>query len=460
MRRLLPNSLVGQVALLIAAALLVAQAVNFALLLSEGQRARLAQSERPALSRLSGAVQLAATTPVEQRLPMLRRLSGGGARFTITATSLVERRALTRDARVEQRLTEALKEAGFTPTGVQAGEGRPRPDAPMVDRPRPERARLLIVSVRLPDGQWLNGRFMLRRPDTGFAWRLLAATIALYVIVLGAVLLIARRIARPLREMTAAAEAFRGSDPGFQIRPHGPADLRRLAEALNDMRARVAALIADKDRMIGAIGHDLRTPLASLRIRAEAVADEAERARMIATIESLDETLNDILALARAGQPSEPERAMDLGALIEAVVEEFEDLGQDVTFEAGERVVASVRPNSLRRAVRNLIENAVKYGEAATVAVTAEGKEARIAVADRGPGIAPGELERVTDPFYRLEPSRSRATGGSGLGLAIARTIAEAQGGRLKLANRAEGGLEASILLPLGRAPAGAEKGS
>ena len=454
MRRLLPNSLVGQVALLIAAALLIAQAVNFALLLNEGQRARLAQSERPALSRLAGAVQAAAATPPAQRRPVLRRLSGRGARFTVTDRSLVERRGLVRDVRVEQRLNEALREAGFTTGVVQAGEAPPRRGARRGDAvERGGRARLLLVAVRLPDGAWLNGRFLLRRPDAAFAWRLLAATLALYVIVLGAVLLIARRIARPLNEMTAAAEAFGGRDAGFHIRPHGPADLRRLAQAFNDMRARVVELIADKDRMIGAIGHDLRTSLASLRIRAEAVADTAERGRMIAAIESLDQTLDDILALARAGQPSEPARPMDVGALVETVAEEFQDLGQDVSFEPGERVVASVRPNSLRRAVRNLIDNGVKYGEGVRVSVAAEDGEARIAVTDRGPGIPDGEIERVTDAFYRLEPSRNRATGGSGLGLAITRTIAEAHGGRLDLANRREGGLTAALVLPLkGRA--------
>ena len=452
MRRLLPNSLVGQVTLLIAVALLIAQAVNFALLLNEGQRARLAQSERPALSRVAGAVQATAAAPEMQRRPLMRSLSGGGARFTVARSSLVERQALARDAKVEQRLAATLREVGFAVTEVQAGEAQVQRMRPADARGRDAGARrLLLVSVRLPDGQWLNGRFVMRRPDTGFAWRLLAATLALYAIVLGAVLLIARRIARPLREMTAAAEAFGGRDAGFHIRPHGPADLRRLASAFNDMRTRVVELIADKDRMIGAIGHDLRTPLASLRIRAEAVADEAERARMIATIENLDQTLDDILALARAGQPSEAERAVDLGALAEAVTEEFVDLGQEVSFEPGERVVASVRPNSLRRAIRNLVENAVKYGEAASVSVSAAGGEARISIEDRGPGIAPGDLERVTDPFYRLEPSRSRATGGSGLGLAIARTIAESQGGRLELANLADGGLSAAILLPLGR---------
>ncbi|CAA9549274.1 MAG: hypothetical protein AVDCRST_MAG23-2833 [uncultured Sphingosinicella sp.] len=446
MRRWLPKSLVGQVILLIALALLAAQAVNFALLLNEGQRARLAQSETPALSRLVGAAQALSAAPIAQRDMLARRLSGGGTRFNIAERSNVERRNLTRDADLEQRLTAALTEAGVKTAAVMADEAKLRRQR--ADDQAPGVRRLLIASVLLPDGSWLNGRLTLRRPDSGFAWRLLAATLALYAIVLGAVLLIARRLARPLAEMTSAAESFRGRDAGFQIRPHGPADLRRLAEALNDMRARVVELLADKDRMIGAIGHDLRTPLASLRIRAESVPDEAERARMVATIEDLDQTLDDILALARAGQPSEAARPVDVAALVEAVAEEFVDLGKDVAFEPAERLVATIRPNSLKRAVRNLIENAVKYGERASVGVVEEPGTLRILIEDDGPGIASAELDRVTDPFYRLEPSRSRLTGGSGLGLAIARTIAEAHGGRLELSNRPEGGLAASILLP------------
>jgi hypothetical protein len=193
--RFLPRSLVGQVALLIAAALLVAQAVNFALLLSEGQRARLLQSETPALSRLVGSAQAISAAPPAQRDTLARRLSGGGTRFTVTERSAVERRALTRDRSLEQRLAAALAEAGMSRAAVQAGEAEPRPRrADYGGGPR----RLLIASVRLPDGEWLNGRLSLRRPDTGFAWRLLFATLALYAIVLGAVLLIARRLARPL----------------------------------------------------------------------------------------------------------------------------------------------------------------------------------------------------------------------------------------------------------------------
>jgi signal transduction histidine kinase len=157
--------------------------------------------------------------------------------------------------------------------------------------------------------------------------------------------------------------------------------------------------------------------------------------------------LEDILVLARSGRAREEARPVHLGALVEAVAEEFHDLGQEVTVDAVARVVAPVQPVLLRRAMRNLIDNALKYGGSARVTVTQSAEQATISVSDSGPGLAPEEMERVLEPFYRVEESRSRETGGSGLGLAIARAIAESHGGALRLAN-GNPGLIATITLP------------
>jgi signal transduction histidine kinase len=201
--------------------------------------------------------------------------------------------------------------------------------------------------------------------------------------------------------------------------------------------------------MLGAIGHDLRTPLASLRVRTELVEDEAERARMAVTIDDMNRTLDDILSLARLGRPSEPEQRVDLPALIDSVVGEFEDLGADVTVEEADRLAVPMRPNLTKRAVRNLIENALKYGAQARVRVRPDGGDAVVEVDDDGPGIPAQEIERMFQAFTRLEQSRSRDTGGAGLGLALSRAIVEAHGGVLTLVNRAEGGLRAEMRLPL-----------
>jgi signal transduction histidine kinase len=233
------------------------------------------------------------------------------------------------------------------------------------------------------------------------------------------------------------------------VEPRGPGDLKRAIEAFNAMNARVSALLDEKDRMLGAIGHDLRTPLASLRLRAEAIEEGETRDRIIAITEEMTAMLEDILVLARSGRLREPPRRVDVAALAETVADQFAELGADVTFAGEGRAVASVRSDLLRRALRNLVDNAVKYGGSAEVRVAAGADGAvRIEVADRGPGLPPDQLARAAEPFYRAEESRSRSTGGAGLGLAIAHAVAESHGGALTLANREGGGLVAALTLP------------
>ena len=449
MRRFLPRSLIAQMALLIGLALLVAQLVNFALILNERQKVSLAQNQGPAITRFASVATDFLDAPAEFKGAVLEDASRRGARFALEPAPAVGD-ADAREPRVEARLAETLSQAGVTTGEVRAASrtearpSRPRDEGRGAPQGRGEQD-VLVLSARV-DGGWLNGRLPTPRGDPWLVGRLGAATLILYIIVLGMTLLVAMRLARPLRDLTGAAEAFHGRSLAPEVEPRGPADLRRAIEAFNAMNRRVTALLDEKDRMLGAIGHDLRTPLASLRIRAEGVEPAGERERMVATIEEMDAMLEDILVLARSGRAREEARPMDLGALVEAVAEEFHDLGREVTVDAVARVVAPVQPVLLRRAMRNLIDNALKYGGSARVTVTA-GEQATISVSDSGPGLAPEEMERVLEPFYRVEGSRSRETGGTGLGLAIARAIAESHGGALSLAN-GNPGLIATITLP------------
>ena len=229
----------------------------------------------------------------------------------------------------------------------------------------------------------------------------------------------------------------------------GPSDLRNAILAFNAMNARVVNLLEEKDRTLGAIGHDLRTPLASLRIRAESVEPAEDRERMIATIEEMTATLEDILTLARSGRSRETFERADVSELPRSVAEDYRELGQPVTFDADAPHLLEVQPNLLRRAIRNLLDNALKYAGAAEIEVSGGKQAVTIAVRDRGPGLPPQELERVSGAFYRGEPSRNRETGGAGLGLSIAQAVADAHGGKLTFANREGGGLIASIELPI-----------
>jgi signal transduction histidine kinase len=158
--------------------------------------------------------------------------------------------------------------------------------------------------------------------------------------------------------------------------------------------------------------------------------------------------LEDILSLARAGRSTEAAQKVDLSALADAVVEDFIELGSAVDMADSARAVALVRPQQIRRALRNLIENAIVYGERAHVSVVREDGAIRLVVADDGPGIAEDRMEEMIEPFTRMEGSRNRETGGAGLGLALVRAIMAEHGGALRLANRTGGGLEASLVIP------------
>ncbi len=451
MKRLLPKSLIGQIALVMAAALLIAQAINFTLIFTERQRVSRAQIEGPAVGRFVTVAQRLAAAPASARAQLLPEY-GRRSRYALGAESLVP------PGRSEPILTERLRD-GASAGGLVLRDARAaisdevRLPPGMRAHMRPDhmrRLRTLILSAQLADGSWVNARIVTFRPNRWLALRPLAATLLTYLIILAAMIWVAARLARPLRALTAAAERFQGRGEAPQVEPRGPADLARAIVAFNAMSARVSAMLDEKDRMLGAIGHDLRTPLASLRIRAESVEPEEESRRMIATIEEMTAMLDDTLALARSGRAVEPPRPVDISALADAVVEEFRTLGSAVEMEAGGRHVATVQPNLLRRALRNLIENGVKYGAAARVAVRDAGDSLAIEVSDDGPGLPEGELDRVQEAFYRGEPSRSRETGGSGLGLTLARAAAQAHGGSLVLENGATGGLIARILLPKG----------
>ena len=229
----------------------------------------------------------------------------------------------------------------------------------------------------------------------------------------------------------------------------GPEDVRALTRAFNAMQGRIRFMLAEKDHMLGAVGHDLRTPLASLRVRVEQIGDERLRDKMAATIAEMTTMLDDILSLARAGQPKEPPEPTDLAALLAELVGDYGAMGKPVELAAeGAVVTRTVRAASLRRALRNLIENAVTYGGSATVGLTEQAGVALLSVEDHGPGIPPDRIAEMMEPFARAESSRNRNTGGSGLGLALAKALVLAEGGRLELANRTGGGLAARVLLP------------
>lgn len=432
--------------MLVALALLVAQAVNAGLLLKERQERRLNMISAPLVARI---------VDTEERL---REASadhdtrhGFIGRARVSGSSAI-RPGMIRLAKVERRISERLDEAAVDVSDLlvaRVGAADIRAWVPRFNPdPVPPDQEFVLVSAKLEGGPWINLVGLRPRLDRGIASQIVLQTVVLYIVLLLAVLWLGRRAAASLNRLTDAVTRVGVAQETADIEPDGPADIRQLTTAFNEMRGRIAGMLAEKDRMIGAIGHDLRTPLAGLRVRGETVENPDERAAMIATIEELDGTLEDILSLARLRHSTEQIRTVDVAALVDAVAEDFRAVGADVVFEDARRVTARLRPALSRRAIRNLIDNAVKYGARARIGICKADGWVVVEISDDGPGIAETDRERVFEDFVRLEQSRNRQTGGSGLGLTLAREIIRGEGGEIDLENLDSGGLRVRVRFP------------
>ena len=259
----------------------------------------------------------------------------------------------------------------------------------------------------------------------------------------------ARRMTAPLGMLADAAERLGRNVDAPPLTWSSTVEMRRASEAFNEMQARLRRLIENRTLMLAAISHDLRTQLTLLRLRAEASEGMPERDRMLRTIGEMEEMLTATLSFARDDAANEGRKRADVSALLRSLVDDMAETGVPVAVgTVDDNVIVECKPMALRRALTNLIDNAVKFGAGARASLHAGAERIELTIDDDGPGIPEDKLKQVLQPFYRLEGSRNRDTGGIGLGLAIAASIAEAHGGELKLANRPEGGLKATISLP------------
>lgn len=307
--------------------------------------------------------------------------------------------------------------------------------------------RDLVGAMRLDDGQWLE----FRSRDLFGHWPQLYWTIGAAALLAGGVLLAAALVVRtlgsPLRALASAADQV-GHGNKVLVLEEGPRDLGQVARAFNAMQDRIGGLIADRTQALAAVGHDLRTPLSRLRLRAGLISDGDTREAMDADISEIEAMLNSVLAYLSGDSDTEPQRRIDLAALISTLVDAYADVGREVAYEGPDHLPLLSRPLAMKRAVSNLVDNGLKYGVRVRVALGRVGDQAQILVDDDGPGIPEEELEHVLSPFFRLDEARRRDTSGLGLGLAIVAKAVSREGGLLRLINRPEGGMRVEILLP------------
>lgn len=330
------------------------------------------------------------------------------------------------------------------------------PDAasiPSRDNPAPGeqspkvRVTEATVSVRLDASSWLNATARLPGPRPAPISAIVGAVVSIIIVGIGAAL-ISRQIGRPLSDLANAARALGSGETNVTAPVSGPDDVRRASTAFNAMAERLGRQLNRQRQMLWALSHDLRTPITAIRLRAELIEDDGERQRLLASVAEMETLTEQALSLARAGASEEARANVDIAEIARTLCGELHDLGVNITAEANETLMVECRPSEIARAMRNLAENAAKYGGGGIMRVYRnEANEAVIEVSDEGPGVPAELLSKLTDPFFRADEARSEASG-AGLGLAITQAIADSHGGRLTLENRAPKGFSAKIVLP------------
>lgn len=461
-----PANLTTQLALVMALAVLTAAAVQLAVLLVERNRTGMIEASGPAITRFadlsSEAMGLRISSLPDAQTSSFRRR---GARILIAEQNFIQIRNLSRQGQLERRLQRAMADLGHPDVRVMAatriidlsetsgpdmrpfGEGGP-PLPRYLNRARNEnrKFREIVLANEIAPGRWISGAFIAPLPPNDEFGRLFLGALIAVGFVLGAAIWMSARLVRPLSDLATAAGRLGNASSPQPLAVRGPKEIRRTLSAFNNMSGRVSHLLREKDIMLGALGHDLRTPLASLRIRVENMEPPTEREKAIHTIEETTRLLESILDFARTGQTDNNFERVDLKLLTDALVQEYRERGNDVTATSdADAFVLITNPDLMRRLLRNLIDNASQHGDTITVDLRHESGAATIVVSDDGPGIPDDQIAQVKQPFFRGETSRNRAHGGAGLGLALADMIARALDAELILTNRSPHGLQAAI---------------
>jgi len=311
-------------------------------------------------------------------------------------------------------------------------------------------AQTVMASLSLPNQNWLNFIVPLQSPKPFWSFRFgLSMLVMLSAVVIFSAIIV-HQLTRPLAQFARASQRLGTNIKAPPLPERGPVEIRLATQAFNQMQSRIRRFIEDRTQMIAAISHDLGTPIARMRLRAEFVDDEEQQQKMLADLDDMEKMVFSALSFARDDSAREPVAKVDFRTLLHRVCDDIGDSGFEVSLSLdGVAIPYNCRPVALRRALNNLVENAAKYGLEAHVSLIEQPGAILIRIDDNGPGIPEDRREDVFKPFFRLESSRNRETGGTGLGMTVARTIIRAHGGDIKLSNREQGGLRMEVSLPL-----------
>jgi len=464
---LVPSSLFSRLVLVQLGVLVAALLVSFAIHMHDRREALAQASGMQAAQRIADIVRLLEPLPSAERRRIVQVFSApplvisldrapldgkaidaeAGARSALFGAMLARFLGDRRPAAVAVREAQgaSLPTRGMAP-GVMAHKHWREPGAAMHFGSQPGVS--FVAQVRLNDGTLLT--FDSRQPVETASWpyRLLLSLAVLLAAVIAVSLVAVRWTTRPLKDFADAADELGRNIDRPPMAEKGPTEVRRAARALNTMQQRLGRYVRERADTLAAMSHDLKTPLNRLRLRAELLDDGEAKRKISQDLEEMESMVRATLDFMQGRESAEKPQPIDLTALLESIAADARDTGGNVTVEGAASRPYVGRPQALKRCVANLVDNALKYGDSASVVIQEAMGRLVIRIRDLGPGIPEPELERVFEPFYRLERSRSRDTGGTGLGLSIARQIAQLHGGTLNLHNREGGGLEAVLTLP------------
>ncbi|MEQ6203446.1 ATP-binding protein [Sulfitobacter sp. HNIBRBA2951] len=446
LKKLYPAALAGRIVLLLVGTILAANLIALAVLGFQQQRFDRQASEDREIERIAALIPAMEAVDGQVRKIIARDASTRFARVLVEDTPLLTKTADDSRAQyIASVLATTLERSDVRVALIE----RPVP-AGASDRQTLRKAKRVIaitmqLSARDGRGAWLNvvtsgaarrqGRFDAQPFFTVLALSLLC--------VLAVSVALTRQLTKPLGQLSVAAEAAGRGDRSARVPETGPREMRKAARAFNAMQQEISQFDAERVRMLAAVGHDLRTPMTSLRIRAEMVDDASQRDAMVRTLDEMAVMADGLVSFAKEGQDAEPPQPVVLAPMLAQLCED-----RGVAFQCLNEAEVTGRRVGLGRAIGNLVDNAKRYGDDVAVTLTQDKRYAIIAVEDNGPGIPADRIDTMFQPFTRGDDSRSAETGGAGLGLSIARSIINAHGGRIRLENSPEGGLRATVSLP------------
>jgi signal transduction histidine kinase len=454
MKRLIPDTLAARTLLALFVGIMVSHAISIGLYMSDRSYVLVSGSGEHVGDRIAVVDRQIRRSPPEVRGQLIDLADSPQLRISLTPESAVgkdERQSNKagqfRDSLISHLDPEPSRKVRLRYMGMRAPGDVPETDTNKLTGGADTES--LMVSLSQPDDQWLNFIVSVQKPASlwDFQFGLSLGVMLLTVLILSG--LAVYYLTRPLAIFAHAAQRL-GKDVRAPPLPEGgPVEIRQASEAFNEMQARIRRFVEDRTQMIAAIAHDLGTPIARLRLRAEYVEDKEQYEKMLADLDDMEKMVFSTLAFAREDAVNEPGMRVDLRTLLQRICDNAADMGQEVTLDVDSAAVPfTCHPTALRRALTNLVDNAVKYGNRADVTCFLDSDFIRISIRDEGPGISRDRHEDMFKPFVRLEQSRSRETGGSGLGMTVARSIVRAHGGEIYLHNRQQGGLRVDVILP------------